>query len=786
MTMSYEERIMVLRDKAADIGAALPIEVADYLASRSDNPNDLKSSLINVASFARQRKRPVSIQLAQFYLDGVRPEGGIEALPTEITTRELLGSADAPAGISQVAPPVEPSGVGRLGEQSGGGRLGEQSGVGRRLMEESGRGRRPVEQSGGGRSVEQAGVGQPVERPRPRAGRSAPPAIPEDEALFATMELPLLTPDYDPEPAATQAQLPVEPPRSSQASQVSRPEPEPEPVQPGFSSFQSEVEWASDPSEFDGEPPQLDEPPEFEFRRPSESRDPAPSTGQSTQPGNAPADTVTGQSIRPGNDPAPGTGQSIRPGNDPVGRADPVAERPENAPVERFQRSKGEPVEPPAPTSGVATDLHQNTGRNAPGTGQSIRSGNDPVGRDDLGAPLSGATPTPAASAAHPPAPAPTPATPVPTTALVQFAPIRSERKRSMLDRIRLALKRAGIEETISEGDKVAIKVHFGEQGNTAFVSSIYTREVVRLVKELGARPFVTDANTLYSGMRDNAIDHIQCALENGFAYATIGAPIIIADGLDGHDATEVRINGRHFDTVKIGSAAVEADAMVVISHVKGHEAAGFGGALKNIGMGLGCRSAKQRMHSGVKPEVQPGACINCGKCISWCPQHCIEARLTADGKRASWIDSERCIGCGECVAVCAYGAIEINWASDPESFLERMVEHAAGALANKRDKTIFLSFMTNISPDCDCFALSDAPIVSDIGVLAARDAVAIDQAAYDLVTRAAGLPGSRGEGSAAGEDTFRHVHGIDGAHAMDYAERLGLGTRLYELKKVG
>ncbi|MCL2654955.1 MAG: DUF362 domain-containing protein [Coriobacteriia bacterium] len=355
-----------------------------------------------------------------------------------------------------------------------------------------------------------------------------------------------------------------------------------------------------------------------------------------------------------------------------------------------------------------------------------------------------------------------------------------------MLDRIRLALKRAGIEETISEGDKVAIKVHFGEQGNTAFVSSIYTREVVRLVKELGARPFVTDANTLYSGMRDNAIDHIQCALENGFAYATIGAPIIIADGLDGHDATEVRINGRHFDTVKIGSAAVEADAMVVISHVKGHEAAGFGGALKNIGMGLGCRSAKQRMHSGVKPEVQPGACINCGKCISWCPQHCIEARLTADGKRASWIDSERCIGCGECVAVCAYGAIEINWASDPESFLERMVEHAAGALANKRDKTIFLSFMTNISPDCDCFALSDAPIVSDIGVLAARDAVAIDQAAYDLVTRAAGLPGSRGEGSAAGEDTFRHVHGIDGAHAMDYAERLGLGTRLYELKKVG
>jgi len=368
----------------------------------------------------------------------------------------------------------------------------------------------------------------------------------------------------------------------------------------------------------------------------------------------------------------------------------------------------------------------------------------------------------------------------------VQFAPIRSEHTRSMLERITIALKRAGIEEVISAGDKVAIKVHFGELGNTGFVSSIYTREVVRLVKELGGKPFVTDANTLYSGMRSNAIDHIQCALENGFAYATIGAPIIIADGLDGHDATEVAIDGLHFDSVKIGSAAVEADAMVVISHVKGHEAAGFGGALKNIGMGLGCRSAKQRMHSGVKPEVRPEACINCGKCISWCSQHCIETRMGTDGKRSSWIDSERCIGCGECVAACAYGAIEINWASDPESFLERMVEHAAGALANKRDKTIFLSFMTNISPDCDCFPSSDAPLVGDIGVLAARDAVAIDQAAYDLVAAAPGLPGSRGEDSVAGDDTFMSLHGVNGAHQMDYGEQLGLGTRRYELKKVG
>ncbi|MCL2331932.1 MAG: DUF362 domain-containing protein, partial [Actinomycetia bacterium] len=343
-----------------------------------------------------------------------------------------------------------------------------------------------------------------------------------------------------------------------------------------------------------------------------------------------------------------------------------------------------------------------------------------------------------------------------------------------------------GIEEAISPGDKVAIKVHFGEQGNTAFVSPIYVREVVRLIKELGAKPFVTDANTLYSGMRTNAIDHIQCALENGFSYATIGAPIIIADGLDGHDATEVPIDGMHFDMVKLGSAAIEADAMVVISHIKGHEMAGFGGALKNIGMGLGCRSAKQRMHSGVKPEVLSDKCINCGKCISWCNQHCIETRTHADGSKSSWIDHERCVGCGECVVACAYGAIKIHWESDVESFQERIVEHAAGALANKRDKTVFLSFITNVSPDCDCYEMSDASIVSDIGVLAARDVVAIDQAAYDLVTQAPGLPGTKGEGLDAGEDKFLAVQGMEGTHAMVYAESMGLGTRHYELKTVG
>jgi uncharacterized Fe-S center protein len=568
MTMSYEERIMVLRDKAADIGVELPVDVADYLAGRSDSANDLKSSLINVASFATQRKRPISLELAKFYLDGVRPEGGIEALPTKVESQRILGAEE----------------------------------------EEN-----------------------------------------EEETSAATLELPLVTPG--PPPAA-------------------------------FMNFQSEDPITSVMEE-GVIPPDLAEPPEFDYEPYS---------------------------------------------NEPTYEEEAIYEEP----YADFDRVEPELISAPA-----AVPLW---------------------------------------------APEPEPE---PLAAVVQFAPIRSERKRSMLERITLALKRAGIEEVIKPGDKVAIKVHFGEAGNTAFVSSIYTREVVRLVKELGGKPFVTDANTLYSGMRANAIDHIQCALENGFSYATIGAPIIIADGLNGHEATEIRINGKHFDTVKLGSAAIEADAMIVISHVKGHEMAGFGGALKNVGMGLGCRSAKQRMHSGVKPHVVAEKCINCGKCINWCGSHCISTRVGADGKRASWIDQGCCVGCGECVAACAYGAIEVNWETDAGEFLERLVEHAAGALQGKDGKMAYLSFITDVSPECDCFAMSDAAIVSDIGVLAARDIVAIDQAAYDLVCQATGLPGSRGEGLASGEDKFQAVTGTDGAHAMIYAEGMGLGSRHYELKTI-
>ncbi|MDY0340750.1 MAG: DUF362 domain-containing protein [Coriobacteriia bacterium] len=366
-------------------------------------------------------------------------------------------------------------------------------------------------------------------------------------------------------------------------------------------------------------------------------------------------------------------------------------------------------------------------------------------------------------------------------TATVYFAPVRSPLKRSMVTRVGGLLLRAGLGDVVAEGDLVAIKLHFGEQGNTGFVSPVYLREVVRRVRDAGGKPFLTDANTLYRGERSNAVEHLACAIHNGFSFATVDAPLIIADGLDGRDAVEVPVKGKHFDSVRIGSAVVHADVMVVVTHFKGHKATGFGGAFKNVGMGLGSRSAKQRMHSDFRPEVTPEACTACGRCVKWCPVNAI----TLNDEHHAVVDYEICYGCGECVAACPSGAIATQWKTDATSIQEKIVEHVAGALDGKDGKVIYLSFVTTVTPECDCFSFSDAPVVPDIGVLASTDIVAIEQAASDLVTRASGLAGSLGEGLVSGDDKFVAITGVDGTHAITYAEEMGLGTARYELVQV-
>jgi uncharacterized Fe-S center protein len=357
---------------------------------------------------------------------------------------------------------------------------------------------------------------------------------------------------------------------------------------------------------------------------------------------------------------------------------------------------------------------------------------------------------------------------------------------RSLLGKLDRLLARAGLDEVAGKNDLVAVKLHFGERGTTRFLRPQFVRPVVERLRRRSAKPFLTDANTLYKGGRSNAVDHLETAIQHGFDYAVVGAPLVIADGLTGKDYVRVKISGKHFREVHIASAVYFADALVVLSHFKGHESTGFGGALKNLGMGCGARSGKQQMHSDVLPEVDPGLCRGCGRCRRWCPADAIYL------EGAARIDPNRCLGCGECVVTCPHGAIAISWKAEPQNMQEKIVEYALGALKEKDGRAFFVNFVLEVTPDCDCFSGSDVPLVPDVGILASKDPVALDQACYDLVTRQVGLAGTRltdrrrkAEGTAPGQDKFFAVHGIDPTPQLSYAEALGLGTREYELVRV-
>ncbi len=325
---------------------------------------------------------------------------------------------------------------------------------------------------------------------------------------------------------------------------------------------------------------------------------------------------------------------------------------------------------------------------------------------------------------------------------------------------------KAGFAGFIAERDLVALKIHFGERGNTAFLPPIYARRIVDRVKNAGGRPFLTDANTLYLGGRSNAVSHVTTALQNGYSYATVDAPVVIADGLTGKDYVEIAVNQKHFKTVRVASAAVHADSLIALTHFKGHEMTGFGGALKNIGMGLGCRSGKQQMHSDINPTVDVSKCVACGKCKRWCPT----AAITVTGERAE-IDLTKCQGCGECVVTCPEQAIAIDWGNDAGRAQERIAEYALGAVKDKAGKVGFINFIMNITPDCDCWGYSAAAVAPDIGIAASTDPVALDQASVDLVNKAAG------------RDLFKAVHPkVDWEVQLAHAESIGLGERAYKL----
>jgi len=364
----------------------------------------------------------------------------------------------------------------------------------------------------------------------------------------------------------------------------------------------------------------------------------------------------------------------------------------------------------------------------------------------------------------------------------VFFADMRAGARENLFDKIGRLMREAGLAERIAAGDLVAVKVHFGEKGNHTFVRPVFVRRVVDEIKRCGASPFLTDSSTLYPGERKEAVSALACAIENGFAYAVVGAPLIMSDGLRGHTAVEVRVDGEILPTVSIGAEIAEADALVAVSHFKCHELTGFGGTLKNLGMGCSSRTGKMLQHSTVAPKVAQKFCNGCAACL----KSCAHAAITIlEGK--AQIDPAACVGCSRCITACQQKAINVQWNESSSLVMRKMAEYAKGAVAGKGEKTLFLNFITQVSPACDCYGHADAPIVNDVGILASCDPVALDQASADLVNNARGnLDTALASGHEPGGDKFRGVHPeIDWEVQLEHGEKIGLGTRAYQLVKI-
>ncbi len=366
----------------------------------------------------------------------------------------------------------------------------------------------------------------------------------------------------------------------------------------------------------------------------------------------------------------------------------------------------------------------------------------------------------------------------------VYFVDLRVENRKSLLEKLDKLLAPFALEQRFRRESLVGIKLHFGERGNLAYLRPQWLRRLVELLRKIPVKPFLTDTNTLYKGSRSDAIVHLETAILNGFDYAVVGAPLIIADGLRGNTYELVKLDLPVLQEFYVAKEIYRADGLVVVSHFKGHELSGFGGAIKNIGMGGAARKGKLQQHSTIAPKVNKKKCVGCGTCLEYCPVNAPEWVEGAKRKRMR-INEKRCIGCGECIAVCPEGAIQVQWNEQAVPFMKKMAEYALAVLSNKRDRSLFITFVTNVSPACDCYHFNDYPVVRDLGILASEDPVAIDQAAVDLVNQEPSLPGAKVQ-AGPGEDKFRALYPqVDWSVQLSHAEEIGLGRRDYELIKL-
>ena len=367
----------------------------------------------------------------------------------------------------------------------------------------------------------------------------------------------------------------------------------------------------------------------------------------------------------------------------------------------------------------------------------------------------------------------------------VYWTSLRCEVDESPLTKLERLIVKAGIRTIDFQNKFVAVKIHFGEPGNMSYLRPNWAKTVVETIKSLGGFPFLTDCNTLYVGRRNNALVHLDAAAENGFSPVTTGCQNIIADGLKGTDDVEVPVrNGVYCKTAYIGRAVMDADIVISLNHFKGHECAGFGGAIKNIGMGCGSRGGKMNMHSDGKPQVRASACIGCKLCAKFCNE---DAITFTTGKKAK-IDHSKCVGCGRCIGVCNQHAISPAFDASLDRMVCKMVEYAQAVLDGRPN--FHINIVNQVSPYCDCHGANDVGVVPDIGMFAAFDPVAVDKACIDAVNAAPIITTSiiseckQTHKDAAGHhDHFTNIHpATDWRSQIAHAEKIGLGTGDYSL----
>lgn len=326
-----------------------------------------------------------------------------------------------------------------------------------------------------------------------------------------------------------------------------------------------------------------------------------------------------------------------------------------------------------------------------------------------------------------------------------------------------------GFNDRIAEGDFAALKIHFGEAGNTGHIKPPWLAGLIWEIRQKTKHAFLTDSNTLYVGNRSNSVDHLRLAWSHGFTPEATGLPVIIADGLIGRDKQEPRSAQARTASSKIASAILDADVLVGLTHVTGHVQTGLGAAIKNIGMGCASRAGKLEQHSVTHPRVNAKQCRNCSVCMAFCPEAAI---VQAEGHVV--IDPAKCIGCGECLVVCKHGAIKMKWDGDSLRLQEKMAEYALRVVSHFQGKAVFVSFLTQVTKDCDCMAKASKPIAPDIGILASLDPVAVDQATADLLVAAGG-----------GQDPLRAGYDLDWSGQLAHGEKIGLGRRDYRLVEI-